>query len=151
MLTFILSKFKQSLSDFSQRPNFDLNVLISCAFVLGIAYGLSRGHFLLDVPPWYSLRLQRFCVVLMIWTALTQTTAERVIGWTITDALALSSPTIFGTWLPELASMDIGPFILYQLNLGAWVAGVTTGIAITQACISIFPALLAIKRFKANP
>lgn len=141
MPTSISSKFRSNLKDFRQRPNFDLIVLICCAFVLGISYGLSRNHFFLEMPHWYSAQVQRFCVMLMIWTALTQTTAERVIGWTITDAVVISSPTVFGIWLPDLLSMELGSFITYHLSLGRWIAGATAGAAVAQAFIALAPSI----------
>lgn len=129
------------LKNIRQRPNFELNVLICCAFALGIAYGLSLDHVLLEMPHWFGLRVQRFCVILMIWTALTQPTAERVIGWTITDAAVLSSSKVFGIWLPEMFSMEVGSFIAYHLWLGHWIAGATTGVAVTQALIALAPGV----------
>lgn len=115
----------------------DTLLLMFCAALFGMAWGLSHEHGLVPIPHWYTPGLHRFCLLLMGWTALLHADPLQRLFWTITDCVALSLPFLAGTaFVPDL---DFPSLINYWVMLGKVASAATFGIAVTQAVYSLLP------------
>ena len=111
--------------------------LFFCALIFGLAWGLGNEAELVPSPWWFSPALQRFCVILMGWTALLHADPLQRLFWSVTDAIAISLPYLAGVvFLPQ---MEMTIAIDYWLKLGKVSAAAIFGIAVTQAVYSLMP------------
>ena len=115
----------------------DALLLLFCSVLFGLAYGLTHERNVVPIPPWYTESLHRFCLLLMMWTALMHSDPLQRLIWSITDCLVLSSPFIAGVAFP--VASDVSSLIAYELALGKISAGATFGVAITQGVYSLLP------------
>lgn len=115
-----------------------------CGVLFGIAYGLSNERSLVPIPAWYTPGLHRFCLALMVWTALTHHDNLHRLIWSFTDSLVLSLPFLAGMLYPPFENMV--RLIDYEIRLGKFCAAATFGIAITQGFYSLIPSLKTLKK-----
>ena len=112
-------------------------LLVFCGALFGLAWGLGNETELVPSPWWFSPALQRFCLLLMGWTALFHADPLQRLFWSVTDFVALTLPFFAGmTFVPD---MDLNAIIDYWLKVGKISAGVVFGVAITQAVYSLLP------------
>lgn len=111
-------------------------VLAIAAFILGMAF-MVHGHWplLVPYPAWYSSGIERFAVALLIWTALIQSNPTRLLTWALVDAGCLCAAYLLGHAL--VTSWEVPTLILWHLILRHAIAGMTVGLAISQAWLSL--------------
>lgn len=115
----------------------DALLLLVCAMLFGIAYGLGHEHGLVPVPHWYSPSLHRFCILLMAWTALLHSDPLQKLIWSITDFVVLTIHFFAGyIFVPNLAMPNV---IDYWIVLGKVGAAASFGVAVTQGVYSLLP------------
>ena len=112
-------------------------LLFFCAALFGFAWGLTHERSVVPSPHWYTSSLQRFCMVLMAWTALMHSDPIQRFFWSLTDCLVLSLPFLAGVLFAP--AWDISHLILYEVSLGKIAAGAVFGVAITQGAYSLLP------------
>lgn len=118
---------------FIQRPGL---VLFVCATLFGLAYGLGHEREIVPVPYWFSGNMYRFCLALMVWTALMQRTPLQMLAWSVTDFVVLSLPFFAGVLFAP--SMQMPNLIAYEIAVGKVAAGGVFGVTVCQALISLF-------------
>ena len=97
-------------------------LLFFCAALFGFAWGLTHERSVVPSPHWYTPSLQRFCMILMAWTALMHSDPLQRFFWSLTDCLVLSLPFLAG--------------VLFALMLGAQVLSPVYHTAYTWSGIS---------------
>lgn len=112
-------------------------LLFLCATLFGFAWGLSNERAVVPSPFWFTASLQRFCMILMIWTALMHSDPLQRFFWSLTDCVVLSLPFVAGVFFAPTS--DIVSLISYELTLGKLSAGAVFGVAITQGAYSLLP------------
>lgn len=112
-------------------------LLFFCAALFGFAWGLTHERSVVPSPHWYTPSLQRFCMILMAWTALMHSDPLQRFFWSLTDCLVLSLPFLAGVLFAP--AWDISSLIRYELSLGKIAAGAVFGVAITQGAYSLLP------------
>lgn len=115
----------------------DALLLVFCAMLFGIAYGLGHERGLVPVPHWYSPSLHRFCILLMAWTALLHSDPLQKLIWSMTDFVVLTLHFFAGyVFVPDLAMPNL---IDYWIALSKVAAAASFGVAITQGVYSLLP------------
>ncbi len=115
----------------------DTLLLMFCSALFGLAWGLGYERGLIPNPWWFTPSLQRFCLILMGWTALLHSDPIQRLFWSITDFVALTLPFFAGlVFVPQMA---LPALIDYWVLLGKVSAAAVFGIAITQAIYSLLP------------
>lgn len=126
----------------------DVILLMFCSALFGVAWGLGHERDLIPNPWWFTPALQRFCLILMAWTALLHSDPLQRLFWTITDFVALTAPFICGLVLvPE---MELPNLINYWVWLGKVSAAAVFGVAVTQAVYSLLPGWWAHVKKRAD-
>jgi len=112
-------------------------VLMFCAMLFGIAYGVGHERDIVPIPGWFSANLSRFCFALMAWTALMQRSSLQLLVWSVTDFIVLSLPFFAGVmFAPDL---QIRELFAYEVVVGKFAAGGVLGVSVCQAVYSLFP------------
>lgn len=115
----------------------DIALLLFCSALFGFAWGLGHANGLVPSPWWFTPSIYRFCIVLMIWTALLNADPLQRLLWTATDFVALTLPYTAGQlFVPD---MPLSSVIDYWLTLGKVSGAAVFGVAVTQAVYSLLP------------
>ena len=112
-------------------------LLMFCSALFGVAWGLNHERGLIPNPWWFTPALERFCLVLMGWTALLHADPLQKLFWSVTDFAAITLPYFAGVlWVPAI---DLPVLISYWVSLGKVASAVVFGVAVTQAIYSLLP------------
>ena len=112
-------------------------LLVFCSALFGMAWGLGHERDLIPAPWWFTPALQRFCLILMAWTALLHADPLQKLFWSITDFVALTLPYFAGILL--VPNMELPSLIDFWVWLGKVSAAAVFGVAMTQAVYSLLP------------
>lgn len=115
----------------------DVALLMFCSALFGMAWGLGHERDLVPNPWWFTPALQRFCLILMAWTALLHADPLQRLFWSITDFVALTLPYFAGILL--VPYMELPALIDFWVWLGKVSAAAVFGVAVTQAVYSLLP------------
>lgn len=118
----------------SRHPS---GVLFVCALLFGVGYGLGHERLMVPSPEWLSPMRYRFCLAIMVWTALTQRTPVQMLAWTTTDFAVLSMPFFAGIMF--VPNLDLENLLSYQITLGMLSAGALIGVSVCQGVMSLLP------------
>lgn len=115
----------------------DVALLMFCSALFGMAWGFGHGSSLVPNPWWFTPTLQRFCLILMAWTALLHSDPLQRLFWSLTDFVALTLPYFAGIVL--VPQMELPTLITFWVWLGKVSAAAVFGISVTQAVYSLLP------------
>lgn len=115
----------------------EVALLVFCSALFGMAWGLGHERDLIPSPWWFTPALQRFCLILMAWTALLHADPLQKLFWSITDFVALTLPYFAGILL--VPNMELPALIDFWVWLGKVSAAAVFGVAVTQAVYSLLP------------
>ena len=127
----------------------DVALLVFCSALFGMAWGLGHERDLIPAPWWFTPALQRFCLILMAWTALLHADPLQRLFWSITDFVALTIPYFAGILL--VPQMDLPALIDFWVWLGKVSAAAVFGVAVTQAVYSLLPGWWASWESRKQP
>lgn len=115
----------------------DVALLVICSALFGMAWGLGHERGLVPNPWWFTPALQRFCLILMAWTALLHSDPLQRLFWSLTDFVALTLPYVAGMVL--VPQMELPTLINFWVWLGKVSAAAVFGVSVTQAVYSLLP------------
>ncbi len=115
----------------------DALLLVFCAMLFGVAYGLGYERGLVPTPGWYTPSLHRFCLILMAWTALMHSDPVQRLVWSVTDFVALTLHFFAGSVL--VPTLPLPYLVEYWVALGKIAAAACFGVAVTQGIYSLLP------------
>ena len=105
------------------------------AFLLGVATILQMDRAPMPAPDWYSPSFHRSCLLLLIWTALTESDPVRRIVWVLIDVLILLWPWLLMRMLA--LPIDVSTWLYLLPWLGRAFAGAMLGAALVQSFYSL--------------